>query len=128
MAMLQVCDRYGAGTDASLEMTICDGPSVHSNGVGGRCCSTGELDAPDEDDFERGDFRLYKRLGSCAAFSLAGDSVVVSVANRGADGVCFSRVALRTMSGEHLECSIPQEEEFWVDNGTLDLRCQRLML
>ena len=53
--------------------------------------------------------------------------MVLSVINRGRDGVCFSRIGLRTMDGNHLECSVPQEEDFWVDNGRLDLRCQTLL-
>ena len=67
---IYVCDVAFAGSDSPIELQICraTGSSASSDSknstddasIGSRkCCSTGVLDRPEKDDFERGDYEIY---------------------------------------------------------------------
>lgn len=118
-----ICDVQFAGTDSSIEFEICrsGGDATESN-----CCRSGALDRPGKDDFEQGDFETYSasELGSCFDFEIDGDVVDLSVINFGSDGVCFGGLVIRTSKGDAMDCAMPAErDEYWVDNGRMDLRC-----
>ena len=53
-----------------------------------------------------------------------GDTLDLSVANMGSDGVCFGGVIVRTAGGDAMDCVMPiARNEYWADNGQMDLRC-----
>ena len=113
---IYVCDAAFAGSDSPIELEICRSSSSSSSSSAAsnssdsrKCCSTGVLDRPEKDDFERGDYEVYSgsQLRACFDFPVDGDTLDMAVANRGSDGVCFGGVIVRAAGGDAMDCVMP---------------------
>ena len=120
-----MCDAAFAGSDSPIELEICRSKNSNNKGDNNssssrsssnrKCCSTGVLDRPEKDDFERGDYEIYSgsQLRSCFDFPVDGDTLDLSVANMGSDGVCFGGVIVRTAGGDAMDCVMPVARKEW---------------